>query len=204
MQFAKQEIHYLGHVLSAKGVHTDPAKVTTVLQWPTPTNVRKLRGILGLAGFYRKFVCYFAIIAKPFTNLLKKHSLFVWTYEHQQALHTLQKALCSASVLGILDFSKPFAIETDASQTVVGADVLLQSGHPLAHVSKPLGVKTQGLSLEEGLLKYNNRIWVGRNTSMQLKLIQILHSSPIGGHSGVSATIKYIQNCLARVKEASY
>jgi len=106
--------------------------------------------------------------------------------------------------LGILDFSKPFANETDASQTGVGADVLLQSGHPLAYVSKPLGVKTQGLSLEEGLLKYKNKIWVGGNTSMQLKLVQILHSSPIGGHSGVSATIKHIQNCLARVKEASY
>jgi hypothetical protein len=129
-----------------------------VLQWPTPTNVRELRGILGLVGFYRKFVCHFVIIAKPLTNLLKKHSLFVWTNGHQQAFHTLQKALCSAPVLGILDFFKSFATETDTSQTGVGADVLLQSGHPLAYVSKPLGVKTQGLSLEEGLLKYKNRI----------------------------------------------
>jgi len=89
----------------------------------------------------------------------------------------VQKALCSAPVLGILDFSKPFVNETDASQTGVGADVLLQSGHPLAYVSKPLGVKTQGLSLEEGLLKYKNKVWVGRNTFMQLKLIQILHNT---------------------------
>lgn len=64
-QFAKQEIHYLGHVLSAGGVHTDPTKIEAVLQWPTPTNVRELRGFLGLAGFYRKFVKHFAIIAKP-------------------------------------------------------------------------------------------------------------------------------------------
>lgn len=76
-QFAKQEIHYLGHVLSAQGVHTDPAKITAVLQWPTPANVHELRGFLGLAGFYRKFIRHLAIIAKPLTNLLKKNSLFV-------------------------------------------------------------------------------------------------------------------------------
>lgn len=81
-QFAKREIHYLGHILSRQGVHTDPAKIEAVLQWPTPTNVRELRGFLGLAGFYRKFVCNFAIIAKPLTNLLKKHTLFVWTSDH--------------------------------------------------------------------------------------------------------------------------
>jgi hypothetical protein len=82
-QFAKQEIQYLGHILSSQGVHTDPEKVQAVLQWPPPTNVRELRGFLGLAGFYRKFVWHFAIIAKPLTNLLKKHSLFIWTSEHQ-------------------------------------------------------------------------------------------------------------------------
>jgi hypothetical protein len=146
--FAKQEIRYLGHILSSQGVQTDPEKVTAVLHWPTPSNVRDLRGFLGLAGFYRKFVRHFAIIAKPLTQLLKKHQLFVWTIEHQQAFAALQQALCSAPVLGIPNFSRPFAIETDACQTGVGA-VLLQDGHPLAYVSKPLGPRTQGLSIYE-------------------------------------------------------
>jgi hypothetical protein len=48
-------------------------------------------------------------------NLLKKHTLFIWMFEHQQAFSKLQQALCSAPVLGILDLSKPFAIETYAS-----------------------------------------------------------------------------------------
>jgi hypothetical protein len=144
--FAKQEIKYLGHILSAQGVNTDPDKVTAVMHWPTPANVRELIGFLGLAGFYRKFVRHFAIIAKPLTQLLKKHQLFVWTTDHQQAFSALQQALCSAPVLGIPDFAKPFAIETDTCQIGVGA-VLLQDGHPLAYVSKPLGRKTQGLSI---------------------------------------------------------
>lgn len=141
-QFAKQQTHYLGHILSANYVQTDPAKVDVVMNWPPPSNVIEIRGFLGLARFYRKFVWHFAIIARPLTNLLKKHELFVWTKEHQQAFQALKHALCSALVLGIPNFSKPFALETDACQNGVGA-VLLQDGHPLAYVSKPLGIKTQ-------------------------------------------------------------
>ena len=103
---------------------------------------------LGLAGFYRKFVRHFAVLAKPLTQLLKKNQLFVWTSQQQSAFNTLKQALCKAPVLGIPNFAKPFAIETDACQTGVGA-VLLQEGHPLAYVSRPLGPKTQGLSIYE-------------------------------------------------------
>lgn len=80
--FAQQEIQYLGHILSSKGVHTDPEKITAVLHWLQPTNVKDLRGFLGLVGFYRKFIRHFAVLARPLTNLLKKHTLFVWTEEH--------------------------------------------------------------------------------------------------------------------------
>lgn len=60
----------------------------------------------------------------------------------------MKQALCLAPVLAIPDFTKTFAIETDACHNGVGA-VLLQGGHPLAYVSKPLGIKTQGLSTYE-------------------------------------------------------
>lgn len=147
-RFAQREIKYLGHILSANGVRTDPEKAAAVEQWPVPTNVHELRGFLGLAGFYRKFVKHFAIMAKPLTQLLKKHQLFVWTPDHQQAFTALKKALCTTPALAIPDFSKTFAIETDACQYGVGA-ALLQEGHPLAYVSKPLGPKTQGLFIYE-------------------------------------------------------
>lgn len=147
-KFAQCEIHYFGHILSSRGVHTDKEKVEAVMQWPTPANVHELMGFLGFAGFYRKFVKHFAILARRLTNLLKKHTLFVWIAEHQAAFQALQQALYSAPVLGIPDFTKPFTIETDACHNGVDA-VLLQAGHPLAYVSKPLGVKTQGLSTYE-------------------------------------------------------
>lgn len=147
-KFAQREISYLGHVLTEHGLKTDPAKIQAISSWPVPSNVRSVRGFLGLAGYYRKFIRHFSLITKPLTDLLHKDSLFVWTSIHDEAFATLKAALSSAPVLGIPDFSKPFHIETDASGYGIGA-VLIQDGHPLAFISKALGKPHLGLSAYE-------------------------------------------------------
>jgi hypothetical protein len=73
--------------------------------------------------------------------LLKKGSLFIWTEACETAFQLLKKALMTAPVLALPDFSKPFVVETDASDTSIGA-VLQQDGHPIAYVSKALGPRT--------------------------------------------------------------
>lgn len=113
-----------------------------------PKNVKELRGFLGLAGYYRKFIWHFGLIAKPLTALLKKDTLFIWTSIHDLAFRALQHALSSAPVLALPDFSQPFHIETDASGNGVGT-VLFQNGHPLAFLSKPLSPRNLGLSAYE-------------------------------------------------------
>ena len=123
-RFAQQKLSYLGHIISSEGIATDPAKVEAIVTWPTPSNVSELRSFLDLAGFYRKFIRHFAVIAKPLTNLLKKGTYFVWTSDHQLAFNTLKQAMSSAPVLAIPDFTKPFAIETDASNNGVDAVLL--------------------------------------------------------------------------------
>jgi hypothetical protein len=138
----------LGHIISEKEVGTDPQKIAAIAQWPTPKNAKELRSFLGLAGYYRKFVRHFGVIAKPITDLLKKHVVFVWTAIHDKSFSALHNALCNSHVLQLPDFSKPFNIETDASGTRIGA-VLLQDNHPLAFLSKALGTKSRGLSAYE-------------------------------------------------------
>ena len=113
-----------------------------------PTYVNEVHGFLGLAGYYRKFVQHFGIIARPLFNLLKKHQQFVWTSDTQQAFDTLKLKLVSAPVLQLPDFTKKFTIDTDACAYGVGA-VLQQEGHPIAYMSKPLGPKNRGLSTYE-------------------------------------------------------
>lgn len=146
--FAQRSVAYLGYVINEHGVSTDPKKVVDIQSWPTPTNLKELRGFLGISGYYRKFVQSYGVISQPLTQLLKKNVPFVWSTETQLAFDTLKKALTTAPVLALPNFNKLFEIETDASESGVGA-VLLQDGHPLAYVSRGLGPRTKGLSTYE-------------------------------------------------------
>ena len=75
--FAKQQLSYLGHIVSGQGVATDPSKIASIKEWPQPQNQKDLRSFLGMVGYYRKFVSQFGLLCKPLTNLLKKeHCLY--------------------------------------------------------------------------------------------------------------------------------
>jgi hypothetical protein len=146
--FAQTKLNYLGHVISQEGVATDPSKIEAVQSWPVSKTMKEIRSFLGIAGYYRKFVKDFGILSRPLTNLLKKGQVFCWQEAHDIAFQALKQALVTAPVLALPNFSKPFEVETDASDTGIGA-VLHQSGHPIAFVSKSLGARHQGLSTYE-------------------------------------------------------
>lgn len=146
--FAQKEVEYLGHIISGQGVATEPSKVQAVKQWPTPVNLKQLRGFLGLTGYYRKFIKGYGLISQPLTDLLKKAVPFVWTSATEAAFQSLKQALISAPVLAIPYFSRAFVIETDASDIGFGA-VLMQGEHPVAYLSKPVYTNNQALSTYE-------------------------------------------------------
>ncbi|XP_066373611.1 uncharacterized mitochondrial protein AtMg00860-like [Miscanthus floridulus] len=70
--FGATSMAYLGHVISADGVAMDADKVAAVAAWPPPRSAWGLWGFLGLAGYYRKFIREFGLIAAPLTRLLRR------------------------------------------------------------------------------------------------------------------------------------
>ena len=110
--------------------------------------MKQLRGFLGLSGYYRKFIQGYGVLSRPLSDLLKKNVPFIWTPTHQAAFDSLKKALISAPVLQMPDFSRSFTIETDASNAGIGA-VLTQQGHPIAYLSKALGPRARAMSTYE-------------------------------------------------------
>lgn len=127
---------------------TKENKVLAVKNWPTPKNLKELRGFLGLTGYYRRFVRHYGLISRPLSDLLKKGVPFVWTSVTESAFQQLKSALISAPVLALPDFSKQFVLETDASDVGFGA-VLMQSNHPIAYLSKAVCLKNLASSTYE-------------------------------------------------------
>jgi len=83
-EFWLTEVSFLGHILSHNGISVDPSKIKDVVEWVTPTMVKEVRGFLGLAGYYRRFMLDFSKIAKPLTELTKKDEPYVWTEKEKK------------------------------------------------------------------------------------------------------------------------
>lgn len=125
-KFCMRQLNYLGYIVNEAGINTNPEKVSAIVNYPVPKNVKDVRRLLGMATWYSRFVHNFASITSPITNLLKKtKTKFVWTDEADSAFNMLKTTLISAPVLATPDFSKPFIMHCDASDFGVGA-VLIQ------------------------------------------------------------------------------
>lgn len=145
--FGTSSVAYLGHVITSSGVAMDQQKVLAVQEWPVPRSVKALRGFLGLAGYYRRFIKDYGILAALLTKLLKKEN-FLWSKEATSAFDLLKQALSSALDLQLPDFHKDFIVECDASGIGIGA-VLHQGTGPIAFFSKPMALRHQQLAAYE-------------------------------------------------------
>eukprot|EP00253_Pinus_taeda_P021984 PITA_21984 len=135
--FFKEEIQYLGHVITKEGIAVDPEKIKAIMDWPVPKDVTDVRSFMGLAGYYRRFVEGFSKVAFPITSLQKKGKSFQWTPNCQKSFEQLKHLLTTAPILCIADPNKDYVVCTDASKEGLGG-VLMQEGRVIAYESRKL------------------------------------------------------------------
>lgn len=131
-------VTYLGHVISAKGLEMDPAKVKAITEMPVPKDKAGVQRLLGMINFVQKFAPRLSEMTTPLRDLLKKDSEFMWDATVQgKAFDEIKKALSDAPVLKFFDPSKQTVLQCDASENGLGA-CLLQEGHPVGYASRAL------------------------------------------------------------------
>ncbi|XP_042051512.1 uncharacterized mitochondrial protein AtMg00860-like [Salvia splendens] len=111
----------LGHVVSEKGIQVDQAKVDVISKLPYPTNKKEVRGFLGHARFYRRFIKDFTKIAQSYTHLLHNDVDFIFDEECKKAFQLLKDKLVPAPIIRAPDWSQPSEIMCDVSDFAVGA-----------------------------------------------------------------------------------
>ena len=129
--FFRDEIEYLGHVVSGKGISTNPKKIEAVTKWPTPKTVSDVRSFLGFVGYYRRFIKNFSKITKPIREVITglenqskraaKKTYIEWTDIADSAFETLKTMCVNTPILAYPDYQLPFTLHTDSSTDGLGA-----------------------------------------------------------------------------------
>ena len=147
-EFFKRRIAYLGHIVSDKGIETDPKKIEAIRNWPVPVTVHDVRSFLGFTNYYRKFVYKYAQKAKPLSKLIsgenakKKCRKVEWTDDCQHAFELLKDACTETPILAYANYKKPFRLNTDVSERGLGAVLYQQqedgTNRVIAYASRSL------------------------------------------------------------------
>ena len=187
--FIRQEVEYLGHVITPNSLKTNSRLVEAVQKFPIPTSVQQVRQFLGLSSFYRRFIPNFAKIDQPLHSLTRKGVEFVWDGSCQTAFTALKQRLTEASVLAYPPLGHPFSLETDASILGLGA-ILSQEqedgkSHPVAYASRSLSPQERNYGITE--LESLAVVWAMRHFKYYLygNLVTVYTD-----HSAIKATVE--------------
>jgi len=119
----------LGHFISSQGIQADPSKIQVIKDIPTPKTQTEVRSFLGYVGYYKRFIKNFSKIDSPLFVLLMKNVEFNWTNLCQEAFNTLKHQLSTAPILRGPDWTLPFHISSDVSDTAIGAVLGQEEDH---------------------------------------------------------------------------
>ncbi len=108
----------------SQGIAVDPGKVKAILEWPCPTSTHEVESFLGFANYHLNHIKDYAHITAPLYVLTGPKALFEWQDKHQEAFESLQQALVCAPVLAYPTLQDTFILDTDTSNTTIGAELL--------------------------------------------------------------------------------
>ncbi|GKE56171.1 putative reverse transcriptase domain-containing protein, partial [Tanacetum coccineum] len=151
----------LEHVIDAKGIHVDPAKIESIKDWASPKSPTEIRQFLGLAGYYRRFIEGFSKIAKSMTKLTQKNVKFDWGEKEEAAFQLIKQKLCSAPILALPKGSENFIVYCDASHKGLGV-VLMQNKKVIAYASRQLKIHEKNYTtydMELGAVVFALKMW---------------------------------------------
>ena len=144
--FGKTSVIFLGHVITDKGISTDPEKLSRIQEWPRPHNTDEARSFLRYATYYRKFIRNFAHTVEPLNKLLQNERQFYWSADCESSFKTIKAAFKDTITLSYPDFTKPFIVDYDAHGFGIGG-VLSQVIRP--GVEQPVSYFSRTLSKPE-------------------------------------------------------
>jgi hypothetical protein len=119
-------------VIGGEELKIDPAKMETIMKWPIPTNVTKVRSFVRATQYLWKLIASFSAIATQLHTIKTSGKSFEWGKNMQKAFHELKRKIGQAPVLALRNLQNPFKVETDASGYAMGA-VLMQGGRPICY-----------------------------------------------------------------------
>lgn len=181
--FFKEEVEYLGHIISRHGTKPNMRKVECIKEYPRPSNVTELQRFLGMCNYYRRYIPDYARWARPTYELLKKDTPFLWSEECEIGFKKLKEALMSPQVLTFPNFNETFIVTTDASDFAMGA--ILSQGEvphdrPIQYFSKTLNSAQRNYStIEKELLSIVTAIGQYRHFLYGREFIVITDHKPL-------------------------
>jgi hypothetical protein len=131
-----QKINFLGRTITPEGILPDITLVEKIQALPAPSNKRELQHVLGLIGYFGRFINQYADKVQHMQEMLRSNK-FTWNEICQAELNSLKHELTKQPVLKPFSVGQPIDLYTDASQYAIAA-VLMQGEHPVLYISKTL------------------------------------------------------------------
>ena len=202
-QFKLEQVDFIGHVLTSKGLKADPSKIEAITHMDIPSDVNGVQRLMGMVKYLAKFLPDLSDISEPIRRLTHKDTEWYWSPECSEAFNKIKEMLTHAPVLKFFDPNTPTEGQGDASDNGLGF-ALLQNGQPVSYASRALRpAETRYSQIEKELLaqvfglERNHYYVYGRRITLWTdhKPLVSIYKKPL------SAAPKRLKRLLTRLKQ---